>query len=112
MSDFAVPPAPQAFVNWVWHALLGIFAIGFLAWAAAVWHATTLVQQQQEQLKALTDRVNHLENELAEHRALGMHSEAGRLHEREMQALSDIQRRDAELEARMSRLEDRMNGRH
>lgn len=60
MSKPATPPA-QDITTWVWHSLMALFSIGFIAWAAAVWHATTLVAQHDEQMKALDARLDHIE---------------------------------------------------
>jgi uncharacterized membrane protein YdfJ with MMPL/SSD domain len=90
-QSFSSGPTPDAFVGWLWHAIMGVFAMGFLAWAALVWNATDLVKQQQADMRSMKERVERMQHDL--NLVSETARQAGAIHARMDQQIADLQRR-------------------
>jgi len=105
-SGGRLPSVSQPLVSWMWNGLMGVFAIGFIAWAALVWNATDIVKRLDIEMTHVQADLVRMENKLENHQAISAHPKAAEMHAAQQRQLDDLQ---GQLVWRMSVLQDQIN---
>lgn len=110
-----LPIQPAIFQSWVTHAIMGLFALGFIGWAAAVWNATDLVKRHAVEMESMRAEMEHLRRDVdqiqptanqAEVIHAKLEQEQVNLQQQIDRRLGDLQREMGELKAREYRAHD------